>query len=335
MASQSQSLLQVRDLNVSFQTYAGQVKAVRGVSFDVGVQETLAIVGESGCGKTVTSKAVMRLLDRSGGKIKEGSQILFQGQDLLALRKKELNQIRGNKISMIFQDSMTSLNPTMTVGKQIMENILTHKKIPKAEARQWAKELLELVEIPNPEMRLKQYPHQLSGGMRQRVMIAMALLCQPEVLIADEPTTALDVTIQAQILDLLRQLNQDFGTSIILITHDLGVIAEMADKVAVMYAGSIVETAQVRDLFHNPLHPYTRGLLTSLPSPQDDGRQELSTIEGNVPSIYNLPPGCAFHNRCKYARGICSREVPPTLQKGDQCVKCWMYADKWEQEVQE
>ena len=255
MASQSQSLLQVRDLNVSFQTYAGQVKAVRGVSFDVGVQETLAIVGESGCGKTVTSKAVMRLLDRSGGKIKEGSQILFQGQDLLALRKKELNQIRGNKISMIFQDSMTSLNPTMTVGKQIMENILTHKKIPKAEARQWAKELLELVEIPNPEMRLKQYPHQLSGGMRQRVMIAIALALTPALLIADEPTTALDVTIQAQLMDLLASLKERFHMSVILVTHDLGIVADFADKVQVMYAGTIVERGSVEEIFDNPRHP--------------------------------------------------------------------------------
>ncbi len=325
MASQSQSLLQVRDLNVSFQTYAGQVKAVRGVSFDVGVQETLAIVGESGCGKTVTSKAVMRLLDRSGGKIKEGSQILFQGQDLLALRKKELNQIRGNKISMIFQDSMTSLNPTMTVGKQIMENILTHKKIPKAEARQWAKELLELVEIPNPEMRLKQYPHQLSGGMRQRVMIAIALALTPALLIADEPTTALDVTIQAQLMDLLASLKERFHMSVILVTHDLGIVADFADKVQVMYAGTIVERGSVEEIFDNPRHPYTWALMNSTPRLDWDSKKPLATIEGTIPDAIHPPAGCPFCSRCPYAMAVCAAHEPPNVTvAGRHQTACWL-----------
>ncbi len=324
MASQSQSLLQVRDLNVSFQTYAGQVKAVRGVSFDVGVQETLAIVGESGCGKTVTSKAVMRLLDRSGGKIKEGSQILFQGQDLLALRKKELNQIRGNKISMIFQDSMTSLNPTMTVGKQIMENILTHKKIPKAEARQWAKELLELVEIPNPEMRLKQYPHQLSGGMRQRVMIAIALALTPALLIADEPTTALDVTIQAQIIDLLKELQRDMNMSILLITHDFGVVSQIAERVAVMYAGKIVEEGPLEQIFEDPWHPYTKLLILSIPGIKVTRGGRLESISGTVPNPLHFPEGCRFAPRCPYAMEICRRQPPEEVVCGARRVSCFL-----------
>ncbi|MCI8304132.1 MAG: ABC transporter ATP-binding protein [Lawsonibacter sp.] len=329
----STPILTVENLTVTFTTKYGRAAAVNDVSFSLQKGEKLGLVGESGSGKSVTSKSIIRLLQTPPARI-EGS-IRLGDVDLLTLSEKQMQSYRGNHVSMIFQEPMVSLNPLYSIGNQLSEIIRLHSPCSRQECERRVVEMLRTVGIPSPETRLRQYPFELSGGMRQRVMIAMALLCQPEVLIADEPTTALDVTIQAQILDLLRQLNQDFGTSIILITHDLGVIAEMADKVAVMYAGSIVETAQVRDLFHNPLHPYTRGLLTSLPSPQDDGRQELSTIEGNVPSIYNLPPGCAFHNRCKYARGICSREVPPTLQKGDQCVKCWMYADKWEQEVQE
>ena len=328
----STPILTVENLTVTFTTKYGRAAAVNNVSFDLAKGEKLGLVGESGSGKSVTSKSIIRLLQSPPAQI-QGS-IKLGDVDLLSLTEKQMQGYRGNHISMIFQEPMVSLNPLYSIGNQLSEIIRLHSPCPKSEQEKRVVDMLRTVGIPSPETRLRQYPFELSGGMRQRVMIAMALLCQPEVLIADEPTTALDVTIQAQILDLLRQLNRDFGTSIILITHDLGVIAEMADKVAVMYAGSIVETAQVRDLFHNPLHPYTRGLLTSLPSAQDDGGKELVTIEGNVPSIYQLPPGCAFHNRCKHAQGICSREVPPTFQKDGRCVKCWMYSDQWEEEVQ-
>ncbi len=325
MESRSQSLLQVRDLNVSFQTYAGQVKAVRGVSFDVGVKETLAMVGESGCGKTVTSKAVMRLLDRSGGKIKEGSQILFRGQDLLAMDKKQLNQIRGSQISMIFQDSMTSLNPTMTVGKQIIENILTHTKATKSEAWQQAKSLLELVEIPNPELRLKQYPHQLSGGMRQRVMIAIALALNPALLIADEPTTALDVTIQAQLMDLLSALKERFQMSVILVTHDLGIVADFADKVQVMYAGSIVERGTVEQIFDHPRHPYTWALLSSIPGRAQASKSKLYSLKGAPPDLLLDLQQCPFAPRCQYCMPICKKALPrQTELDSTHTAACWL-----------
>lgn len=318
-------LLEVRNLRVSFQTYAGEVKAVRGVSFSVGAKETVAIVGESGCGKTVTAKAIMRLLNRTSGIIKDGSEVHFKGQDLLALDVKQLNQVRGNEMSMIFQDSMTSLNPTMTVGNQIIENIITHKKVTRKEAMARAKELLELVEIPNAEERLRSYPHQLSGGMRQRVMIAIALALNPKLLIADEPTTALDVTIQAQLLDLLSSLQVEFGMSIILVTHDLGIVANLADKIQVMYAGMIVERGTVADIFDSPRHPYTWALLNSIPDKAQANKSRLYSLGGTPPDLRLPLAQCPFAARCDYCMPICRKENPTeTNLTPTHGVACWL-----------
>ena len=277
------TLLEVKDLQVSFDTHAGEVQAVRGVTFDLKKGETLAIVGESGSGKSVTSKALMGLIPNPPGRIKNG-EIVFEGRDLTKLTEKEMQQVRGKDIAMIFQDPMTSLNPTMTIGNQIMEGLIKHQGMSKADARKVALELIDLVGIPNPEARLKQYPHQFSGGMRQRVVIAMALACNPKLLIADEPTTALDVTIQAQILELMKDIQQKTEAAIIFITHDLGVVANVADRVAVMYAGKVVEIGTVDEIFYNPKHPYTWGLIASMPS-LDGSEEELYAIPETPPDL--------------------------------------------------
>ena len=315
------SLLEVKDLKTYFYTDSGVAKAVDGVSFSLEKGKTLGIVGESGCGKSVTSLSIMRLLDPVTGR-NEGGSILFEGRDILKLDEKEMRKIRGDKISMIFQEPMTSLNPVFTIGYQIEESLMLHKGLDKKAARARARELLEMVGIPEAEKRLDEYPHQLAGGMRQRVMIAIALSGDPQLLIADEPTTALDVTIQAQIMQLLRDLQQQLHMSIIIITHDLGVIAEMADEVAVMYAGDIVEKAATRDLFDDPLHPYTIGLMSSIPD-VNENIDRLNTLEGLVPSLYDMPKGCRFAPRCKYATPECEKEriSLTTLPNGRQ-VRC-------------
>ncbi len=318
-------LLKVENLHVHFDSYAGAVHAVRGVSFTVEKGEVLAIVGESGCGKTVTAKAAMRLLDRTNGRVDPASRIELEGQDMLHMPRRKLNTLRGKDISMIFQDSMTSLNPTMTVGKQIMENLLTHTSMTKGESRKRAKELLELVEIPDPEERLDCYPHQLSGGMRQRVMIAIALACGPKLLIADEPTTALDVTIQAQLLDLLGRIREQSGMSVILVTHDLGVVASFAQRVQVMYAGQIVERGTVEDIFKRPRHPYTWALLSSIPGRALSSKSELYALRGTPPDLRLPLNGCPFADRCEYCMGICKKQCPQEtqLEEGHSAV-CWL-----------
>ncbi|OXL81988.1 peptide ABC transporter ATP-binding protein [Paenibacillus sp. SSG-1] len=316
------NLLEVQDLQVSFFTYAGEVQAVRGVGFSLGRGETLAIVGESGSGKSVTSKSIMRLLAKSA-KIKHGS-IRFEGKDIASLPEKQMQDIRGRDISMIFQDPMTSLNPTMTIGKQITEVLKKHRKLGGAEANRRAVELLNQVGIPNPDKRLKQYPHQLSGGMRQRVVIAIALACNPKVLIADEPTTALDVTIQAQILELMKKLQQELDTSIVLITHDLGVVANMASRVAVMYAGKIVETGTVDEIFYEGKHPYTWGLLASMPKLHEKS-EELTAIPGTPPDLSDPPKGCPFAARCPYAMEICHEYMPEYTEHSEtHRAACWL-----------
>lgn len=321
-----EQLLNVKDLRVNFHTYAGVVKAVRGVSFSLAKGEVLAIVGESGCGKTVTAKAIMRLLGRTSGKIQPGSVVEMEGRNLADLSLRELNRMRGKEISMIFQDSMTSLNPTMTVGKQIMENILTHEKMTKSQARQRAKELLELVEIPDPEGRLDNYPHQMSGGMRQRAMIAIALACNPKILIADEPTTALDVTIQAQLLDLLRNIRERTGMSVILVTHDLGIVANFAHRVQVMYAGMIVERGTVRDIFKSPRHPYTWALLSSIPGRAQESKSELYSLRGTPPDLRLPLEGCPFADRCEYCMGICRKQCPTETEiDSGHSAACWLW----------
>ncbi|WP_303824049.1 ABC transporter ATP-binding protein [Abiotrophia defectiva] len=307
----TEPLLEVKNLRINFKTYAGLVQAVRGVDFTLAKGETLAIVGESGSGKSVTSNALMRLIPQPAGRYEDG-QILFEGKDLLKLSEREMESIRGNEIAMIFQDPMTALNPTMRVGKQIMEVILTHKKgVSKEAAKQRAIELLAEVGIPDPERRFKQYPHEFSGGMRQRVVIAIALAAEPKILIADEPTTALDVTIQAQILELMKKIQEKNGNAIIFITHDLGVVANVADRVAVMYAGQIVEYGSSHDIFYNPKHPYTWGLLGSMPDLDSEDSEELYTIPGAPPNLINPPLGDAFAPRNPYALAIDYKAEPP------------------------
>ena len=309
-----EKVLEVKNLCTSFFTEEGEVRAVDDVSFNVFKGKTLGIVGESGCGKSVTSLSIMRLIPNPPGRI-TGGQILYKGQDLTKLELSKMRSLRGNEISMIFQEPMTSLNPVFTIGNQICEAIALHQDLSRAETRDKAIEMLKLVGIPSPEKRIDDYPHQLSGGMRQRVMIAMALSCNPNVLIADEPTTALDVTIQAQILELLRDLQQKVGMGLILITHDLGVVAEVADEVVVMYAGRVVEQGSVAEIFANPKHPYTKGLLNSIPTLNRDptGRvkkKRLETIPGIVPSLLHLPRGCRFQERCAYVIDACRGEEP-------------------------
>ncbi|MGY4787159.1 ABC transporter ATP-binding protein [Bacillus sp. OHL2] len=319
-------ILEVKDLAISFKTYGGEVQAIRGVNFHLNKGETLAIVGESGSGKSVTSQAIMRLIPMPPGYFKRG-QILFDGQDIVKKTEKQMQTIRGKDISMIFQDPMTSLNPTMKVGKQITEVLFKHEQISKEAAEKRAIELLELVGIPMPEKRIKQYPHEFSGGMRQRVVIAMALAADPKLLIADEPTTALDVTIQAQILELMKEIQQKVDTSIIFITHDLGVVANVADRVAVMYAGQIVETGTVDEIFYNPKHPYTWGLLASMPSLDTNGGDEgkLTAIPGTPPDLTNPPKGDAFALRSDYAMKIDFEQEPPMFKVSDtHYVKSWL-----------
>jgi oligopeptide transport system ATP-binding protein len=310
-----EKILEVKDLQLSFHTFAGEVQAIRGVNFDLLKGETLAIVGESGSGKSVTTKAIMRLLPESSAEFKSG-QILFNGKDLTKLSDREMQKIRGKDISMIFQDPMTSLNPTMTIGRQITEPLLKHQKVGRTEAKKIAVDLLRMVGMPKPELRIKQYPHQFSGGQRQRIVIAIALACNPQILIADEPTTALDVTIQAQILELMKDLQKKIDTSIIFITHDLGVVANVADRVAVMYGGRIVEMGTVDEIFYNPQHPYTWGLLSSMPS-LDTAEAKLYAIPGTPPDLLDPPKGDAFALRSEYALAIDLEQAPPVFQVSD------------------
>lgn len=321
----AERILTVENLRVHFHTYAGVVKGVNDVSFTLDKGEVLGIVGESGCGKSVTSSAIMRLIPTPPGEIVAGSKILFEGRDLATLEEQKMREIRGNAISMIFQDPMTALNPVLTVGLQLSESIILHQKLSPRAAMEKAIEMLRLVGIPSPEVRVRQYPHQMSGGMRQRVMIAMALSCNPKILVADEPTTALDVTIQAQIIDLMKSLNERLNTSIILISHDLGVVAGLSHRVQVMYAGRIVETAKVHELYGNPLHPYTWGLMQSIPKVTEGTHQRLQTIGGQPPDLLAPPPGCPFAPRCKFALRVCKEELPPMFEiNPDHQVRCWL-----------
>lgn len=323
-------LLEVSNLRTEFKVKRGIVKAVNDVSFSVDKGEILAIVGESGSGKSVTSLSVMGLI-RDPGRVTSGN-ILFNGDDLSKKSPKEMRSIRGDKISMIFQEPMTSLNPVQRIGEQICESILTHTDMNKKQATEHAIEMLRMVGIPSPEQRIKDYPHQMSGGMRQRVMIAMALSCNPQLLIADEPTTALDVTIQAQILDLIKRLRDELGMAVILITHDLGVVAETADKVVVMYCGRVVEQADVKELFASPKHPYTNGLIESIPKLSDD-RERLYMIKGMVPDTTRLPKGCAFADRCESCTEKCRRGMPALKElsgENGRKVRCFLYSDETE-----
>lgn len=320
-----EKLLEVKNLQVSFHTYAGEVQSVRGVEFYVNAGESLAIVGESGCGKSVTAKTIMGLIN-SPGEIKKNSEILYAGENILNYTDKEWQSYRGSNCSLVFQDALAALNPTMNIGNQIIEKIMAHKKISKEKAREEAIELLKLVGITNGDKRIKQYPHEFSGGMRQRVMIAIALACNPKILIADEPTTALDVTIQADIIELIKDLQVKFNMSLILITHDLGIVANVAKKIVVMYAGKVVESGTNGDIFYNPKHPYTKALLESVPRLDLDSKKELCAIEGTIPSMINPPKGCAFSSRCKNCMLICEKQSPPKFEfDKNHYVECWMY----------
>ena len=316
-------VLKIENLHVSFDTYAGEVHAVRGVSLHVGEGEVLAIVGESGCGKSVTAQTIMKLNPMPPARIKEGS-IDLCGEDIVAANEKKMQDIRGRLVSMIFQDPMTCLNPTMKVGKQLTEAICQHRKLSKDEAKKEAVRLLEMVQIPNAAERAEQYPHEFSGGMRQRAMIAMAMSCEPKLLIADEPTTALAVTIQAQIMQLMAKVREETGTAIILITHDLGVVANLADRVAVMYAGKIVETGTAEDIFYRPKHPYTQALLKSLPTVETSREEKLVSIAGTPPDLFMPPKGCEFASRCEHCMKVCKKHVPPTYEVGaGHKAACW------------
>ena len=320
----SERLLTVENLVVSFQTNAGEVQAVRGVSFHVDKSETLAIVGESGCGKSVSMQTIMRLLPTPPMLVKQG-RITYKGQDILTKKDKEMESLRGNEFAMIFQDSMTSLNPTMRVGRQMCEGIRKHQKVSKEKAKQTAIEMLGQVGLPNPEKIYYRYPHTLSGGQRQRVMIAIAISCQPGILFADEPTTALDVTMQAQILDIMNHLKQQTAASIVLVTHDLGVVAKMADRIAVMYAGQIIETGTARQIFYEPKHPYTWGLLGAMPDTKQKRGSELYSIQGTPPDLFAPPKGCAFAARCEYCMKACLKENPrETAVTENHTVRCWL-----------
>ncbi len=318
----ARKLLSVRDLKTSFFTHVGEVKAVRGISFDVNEGEVLGIVGESGSGKSVTSLSIMGLLQYPG-RVVDG-EILLNGEDILTYSKNQMRKVRGKEIAMIFQDPMTSLNPVYTIGNQIMEMILEHEKMSRREARARAIEMLKLVGIPAAEKRIDSYPHEFSGGMRQRVMIALALSCNPKLLIADEPTTALDVTIQAQILNLIKKLNRQFGMTTMLITHDLGVVATVCDKVAVMYGGLIMEYGTADEIFYHPRHPYTMGLLGSIPHVDGGEKRRLIPIDGTPPDLINPPKGCPFSTRCKYCMNVCTREQPPYYAEDKHRTMCWM-----------
>jgi len=323
-------VLSVEELRTYFYTPNGVAKAVNNFSFYLNRCESLGLVGESGCGKSVTAMSIMRLIKEPPGKIIDG-RIWYNGMDLLTLPLKRMKAIRGNQISMIFQEPMTSLNPVYTIGDQIAEMLATHQNLSRKESWSRAVEMLEKVQIPSVVKRARDYPHQLSGGMRQRVMIAMALACEPEILIADEPTTALDVTIQAQIIDLIQQLREDFGTAVLMITHDLGVIAEIAQRIAVMYAGELAEEGQSLTIFEEPKHPYTQGILRSMPrlgQRSTQARRRLQEIVGVVPSLYELPTGCSFHPRCPEAMAICRDKSPELIDLGEgHRVRCWLYSD--------
>ncbi len=323
-----ENILVVNDLVTSFDTETGRIRAVDRVSFKVGKGRTLGVVGESGCGKSVTALSIMRLLPNPVGKIEQG-EIRFEGKDIVRLSAEEMQKIRGRKISMIFQEPMTALNPVHRIGRQIGEIFRLHYSgMNSAEIIKESIKLLDRIGMPDPEKRIHEYPHQISGGMRQRVMIAMALACRPDILIADEPTTALDVTIQAQILDLIHELQQDTNMSVVFITHDLGVIAEICDDVVVMYAGKVVENAPVIEIFESPKHPYTKGLLASIPKLETKRKSRLSIIEGRVPSLDELPKGCRFSNRCPYVMDICKIESPPLIEiNGNHAASCYLLAD--------
>jgi len=319
-----QPILEVKHVSAGFHTDRGMVKAVDNISFTVDPGETVCIVGESGSGKSVMSLSTLRLIEYENGKVLDG-EILFNGENILNKSKEEMRKVRGSEISMIFQEPMTALNPVFTIGKQISESIRLHKNCSKEEAYKRAKELLTLVGISEPEVRIKQFPHELSGGMRQRVMIAMALSCEPKLLIADEPTTALDVTIQAQILNLLKELKEKLNMAIVLITHDIGVAAQMADKIVVMYAGKIMEEGSVFQIFDQPRHPYTIGLLSSIPTIDGDRNQRLKSISGSIPSLTEMPGGCRFHPRCSFATEECFKQSPLLELKGQRKIACWNY----------
>lgn len=322
------NILEVKELKTSFFTEELEVKAVDGVSFSLPKGKTVGLVGESGSGKSITSLSIMQLIDKPGKIV--GGEILFNGDNLLDKSNAQMRNIRGKDISMIFQEPMTSLNPTFTVGQQISESYKIHEGLGKKEARHRSIEMLKLVGIPSPEQRIDQYPHELSGGMRQRVMIAIALACNPELLIADEPTTALDVTIQAQILELINDLQKELNMSVLLITHDLGVVAETCDYVAVMYSGKIVEFADVKTIFKNPRHPYTVGLINSLPPHDRDIEEDLPVIQGTVPSPADMPKGCRFAPRCPFASDIC-KTLPELVTNDDgNQIRCWIYSDEWD-----
>ncbi|MCH7836745.1 MAG: ABC transporter ATP-binding protein [Chloroflexi bacterium] len=322
----AEPLLQVEELRTYFYTEEGVVKAVDGVTFHIEPGEILGLVGESGCGKTVSALSILRLIPIPPGKIVSGS-VQFEGEDLISMSETHIRHIRGNKIAMIFQEPMTSLNPVLTIGRQLTETLELHLKMDRASAIQRAIELLEMVGIPEARTRINDYPHQFSGGMRQRVMIAMALSCNPKLLLADEPTTALDVTIQAQILELLTRLTRELGTSVIIITHNLGVVARYADRVNVMYAGKIIESATAEDLYHQPRHPYTLGLLRSVPRLDQARKEKLEPIEGMPPDLARIPPGCSFRARCRFAVDRCAEDVPPLLPVGNgHHSACW----EWE-----
>ena len=318
-------LLEVNDLAVSFFTYAGEVQAVRGVSWHLNRHETIALVGESGCGKSVTIQTVMGLLQSPGRVI--GGSVRFEGRDMLALNAKELRQIQGNRMSMIFQDPLSYLNPTMRVGEQIAESYRLHHRVSRAEAEARVLEMMRLISFPEPERNMRAYPHQLSGGMRQRIMVAMALICNPQVLFADEPTTALDVTIQAQIIELMNSLKEKLNTAIVLITHDLGVVANMAQRIYVMYAGKIVERGSAQDIFYRPKHPYTWGLLASVPRLDAEQSRDFRYIPGTPPDLLNPPKGCPFAARCSYACRACVNDMPEetAFDTQDHRASCWLY----------
>ncbi|MGL4450061.1 MAG: ABC transporter ATP-binding protein [Sarcina sp.] len=318
-----EKLLEVKNLKTHFETHVGNVQAVRGVSFDLEYGEAIGVVGESGSGKSVTMMSVLKLLT-ANGKVSDG-QVIFKGKDIKNYTEKEMEAIRGKEISMIFQDPMTSLNPVLSIGDQLTEHLIKHEKMSKKEAVDKAINMLELVGIPSPKKRIKQYPHEFSGGMRQRVMIAMSLICNPKLIVADEPTTALDVTIQAQILDLMKSLKDKFNTSIILITHDLGVVADLCTRVNVMYGGVVIEKGTTEEIFYNGRHPYTWGLLRSVPNPKETTKEKLKPIDGQPPDLLKPPVGCPFTARCDYAMKICKEKMPPCFKLSEtQETACWL-----------
>lgn len=328
--NQSEKILEIKDLCVEFKTVEGTVKAINHLNYTLHKGEKLGIVGESGSGKSVSSLGIMQLIPNPPGEI-VGGEILYKGQDLVKKSEKDMQKIRGNEISMIFQEPMTSLNPIIKCGKQIAESLRLHRGMNKKEAMEEAIRMMQAVGIANPEVRAHEYPHQMSGGMRQRVMIAMALACQPQILIADEPTTALDVTIQAQILDLINELKEKLGTSVMMITHDLGVIAEVADDVMVMYAGKVVEYGSADDIFESPKHPYTSGLMNCIPKLTDEDHTRLDVIKGMVPSFDQMPKGCAFCPRCSEAKDICRERMPELMDVNGHKVRCFKYSKEWEE----